>query len=146
MVMAMNRQLQQFQKAYESDALETKVLGATPLELIVLLYEGAIEALQQAQQAIRVGNVPLKGKLINKASDILEGLRAALNYEKGGDIATSLNDLYQFAKQKLTDAHRTNSEVDLQSVVTVLETLLGGWKHIAREQHVKDGEGAASHG
>jgi len=143
MVMAMNRQLQQFQKAYESDALETKVLGATPLELIVLLYEGAIEALQQAQQAIRAGNVAQKGSLINKAGDIIEGLRNALNHEKGGDISTSLNDLYVFSKQKLAEAHRSNSTEDLQAVVTVLDTLLGGWKQIAREQ--QQGAGAPAH-
>lgn len=146
MNMSMNRQMRQFQKAYENDALEAKVLGATPLGLIVLLYEGAIEALEQAQQAMRHGNIALKGQMVNKASDIIEGLRAAINFEKGGSISISLNELYIYAKQRVTDGHQTNSEAALQEVVGLLQTLLEAWKQIAKQEHVSVGDGVPSCG
>ncbi|MDN0075838.1 flagellar export chaperone FliS [Crenobacter sp. SG2303] len=141
--MSINRQLQQFQRAYQDDALQTKVLGATPLELIVLLYEGAIEALEKAQRAIADGNIQLKGVMVNKASDIVEGLRTALNFEKGGDIAHQLDALYLFAKHQISQGHAANDVKALAAVIGVLRELLPAWQHIAREDGAGSEQGKA---
>lgn len=59
------------------------MLGANPVEIIVLLYEGAIEALDRAEIAIEQSDFQQKSLMINKAIDIIEGLRQSLNFEKG---------------------------------------------------------------
>lgn len=139
--MGINRQLQQFQRAYQDDALQAKVLGASPVELIVLLYEGAIEALEQAQKAIRTNNIQLKGKMVNKASDIVEGLRAALDFERGGDLSPQLNELYVFVKQQISLGHIANDASVLQQMIDLLRELLSGWQQLARDESVRRGQG-----
>ena len=68
--------------AYSKVGIGTAVSTASPHQLIVLLFEGARQALIVARAGIEAGDVPKKGAAITKAIDIiLNGLRASLNLE-----------------------------------------------------------------
>ena len=112
-----------FAKAYGSDALEVKVLSASPLELIVMLYDGAIVAIQQAKAGIEIQDFSLKSARINKALDIIEGLRVVLDHDKGGDISKNLNDLYEYMKYRLSMANLRNDPAILDELVGLLSDL-----------------------
>lgn len=127
-----------FQKAYQSDALSTQVLGADALGLVVLLYEGAVEALDRAYVALENSDFQTKSTMLNKALDIIEGLRSSLNFERGGDIAVNLNDLYDFMRRELFRS--TESQEQLQSIALVRKLmfdLLDAWKTIAKNNEAK---------
>lgn len=119
-----------FSKAYGSDALEMKVLAASPVEIIILLYEGAIAALQQAEQAMSSGDVGRKINRLNKAMDIIDGLSAALNHEKGGEISANLRDLYEYMKLRLSMANLKNDTQLVDEVRVLLSELLSAWVEI----------------
>ena len=95
------RAMQQFKKTYHDDALEVAVYGASPVGLVVLLYEGAIKAIIQAKILMEQQRHAEKGVMINKAVDIIEGLRVALDHQKGESISLNLEDLYVYAKFRL---------------------------------------------
>lgn len=136
--MSFNRNLQQFQKAYQDDALSTRVLGANPVEIIVLLYEGAIEALDRAKIAIEQSDFQQKSLMINKAIDIIEGLRQSLNFEKGGEISVNLDSLYDFMKRHLVASSDTEEQVKaIGDVTALLGDLLEAWKTVARDVQSK---------
>lgn len=136
--MSFNRNLQQFQKAYQDDALSTRVLGANPVEIIVLLYEGAIEALDRAKIAIEQRDFQQKSLMINKAIDIIEGLRQSLNFEKGGEISVNLDSLYDFMKRHLVASSDTEEQVKaIGDVTALLGDLLEAWKIVARDVQAK---------
>ena len=64
--------------AYSRVGLETSVQGASPHQLIVLLFEGARQAVVIARAGVDAGDIAQKGAAITKAIDIiLNGLRAA---------------------------------------------------------------------
>lgn len=119
-------------RAYAQVKVETAVSTANPVQLVVLLYEGAISAIASAKGEMERRNIAQKAQFLNKAIDIIEGLRNALEFSQGGDIAVSLNDLYLYIVQRLSTANLKNDPVILDEVTALLRELLGAWEVLAR--------------
>jgi flagellar protein FliS len=124
--------MQQFKKAYQDDALEVEVYGASPVGLIVLLYEGAIRAINQAKVMMQYERFAEKAKMINKAIDIIEGLRLVLDHQNGQDISKNLEDLYVYAKFRLGVANMKNDTEILDEVANLLGVILPSWQELAK--------------
>jgi len=127
--------MQQFKKTYQDDALEMEVYGASPVGLIVLLYEGAIRAINQAKVMMQQQQFAEKGRLINKAIDIIEGLRVVLDHEHGKEISKNLEDLYVYSKYRLGVANVKNDTGILDEVANLLGVILPSWKELAKNPH-----------
>jgi flagellar protein FliS len=120
--------------AYARVGVETGVMGASPHRLIVLLYQGARQAIAQARMHLQQGNVPDRGMAISKAIRIVEsGLQQSLNLEVGGEIAGRLNALYSYMARRLLEANIKQSEAMLVEVDGLLATLEEAWIGIAPE-------------
>ncbi|MDR1708695.1 MAG: flagellar export chaperone FliS [Candidatus Accumulibacter sp.] len=114
--------------AYGDISIETAVTTANPHQLILLLFEGAREAIVVARAGIEEGDVPKKGEHITKAIDIiLNGLRASLNLKEGGDLAQNLYALYDYMGRRLLHANLHNDEAALDEVLNLLGELHGAW-------------------
>lgn len=119
---------------YANVGLETGIVSASPHQLIVLLYEGAELAVKMAIKHIHERNLEKKSAAISKASAIiLEGLRAALDTSKGGDIAQQLDSLYGYMNQRLMLAHINNETAPLEEVLGLLQELHEAWTQIGKE-------------
>ena len=124
--------------AYAKVGIETGVAAASPHKLIVMLFEGALVAVSTALQHMKAGNIPDKGKAISKAILIIDsGLRAALDKKAGGEIAESLDSLYEYMGNRLLMANLKNQPEILEEVHRLLSELKGAWDAIgdvARQQ------------
>ncbi|AXT47991.1 flagellar export chaperone FliS [Chromobacterium haemolyticum] len=129
-----SRMLKQFNKAYENDALKAAVYGASPIGIVVMLYEGAIKAIMTASIAIEAQRFDEKARMISKAMDIIEGLRIALDVEAGSEAAVNLNELYLYMKTRLGRASLKNDLEILAEVRGLLETILPAWQQVDRSQ------------
>jgi len=122
-------------KAYSSVGVETAVLSASPHQLVILLFEGAREALVIARSGIEARNIPQKGMAITKAIDIiLNGLRASLNLEEGGNLAQNLYALYDYMARRLLHANMHNDKAALDEVLTLLSEIHGAWIVIGNKE------------
>lgn len=121
---AVNRAL----NAYSQVDLESVVNSATPVQLIILLYDGAITALATAKGYMQENKFAEKGKLISKAVGIIEGLRSILNFELGGEISVNLNDLYEYMTRRLALANLKNDQAGPAEVIKLLSELRGAWQ------------------
>ncbi|CAE6770253.1 flagellar export chaperone FliS [Paraburkholderia haematera] len=120
--------------AYARVGVETGVMGASPHRLIVMLYQGARQAIAQARMHVQQGNVPARGEAIGKAIQIVEsGLQLSLNLEVGGEIAERLDALYSYMARRLLEANIKQSEAMLVEVDGLLATLEEAWIGIAPE-------------
>lgn len=77
---------------YQESTVTTENKG----RLVVLLYDGAIKFLRQAQQSIISHDIPGRNRYISKARDVIFELNTSLNMEQGGKIAQNLRSLYNF--------------------------------------------------
>ena len=114
---------------YKSMAVKT----ASPGQILIMLYEGAIKNVKKASEAIEKKDLPAKGIHIGKAHDIINELTNTLNFEVGGDVARELERLYNFMTAQLVKANIENSREALASVQKCLETLLDGWREAVKQ-------------
>lgn len=110
---------------------QTQVQSRTPLELVVMLYDGALQFMATAQGAIHRGDIPTRKTALSKTMAIVSELQSTLNMDQGGDIARSLDDLYRWANLRLLDAAVHNDPVPIDEVANVFRTLREGWNDLA---------------
>jgi len=117
--------------AYAKVGLETNVSSASPHALIVMLYDGALVAVLKALTHMKAGNIAEKGKAVSHAIAIIDnGLRASLDRNAGGQIAASLDSLYDYMSRQLLTANLHNKPEMLEEVHRLLSDLRGAWNTI----------------
>jgi len=112
--------------------MKTQIETATPLQLVVMLYDGAMENTRKAREAIVAGDVEKKTEAVDKLLAILGELQGTLDMERGGEIATSLNALYTyFCEQVVTASVKLDPE-PLDNVQTLLNGIRQAWQEICQ--------------
>jgi flagellar protein FliS len=117
--------------AYAKVNIEAAINTASPVQLIVLLYDGAINAIASAKGALSQSKIEEKGRLLSRAIGIIECLRTVLDKEKGGKIAQDLNDLYDYMKRQLLLGNLKNQTEYLDEVIKLLSEIRGAWVILA---------------
>jgi flagellar secretion chaperone FliS len=123
--MAANQQAQRYR--------EVAVKTANPLQLVVILYDGAIHALQQAREHIKRKDISGRARCINRSLAIISELHACLNLREGGEIGKSLDRLYNYMKQRIFRANVEQRAEPLAEIVTLLENLRSAWCELAAQ-------------
>jgi flagellar protein FliS len=119
---------------YQQVRVESKVDGASPHELVAMLFEGFMEAVAQARGAMREQRPEIKGMAIGRAVRIVEeGLRAGLDRRAGGTLARDLDELYTYLATRLTLANLRNDEAALEECQRLMRPLHEAWLAIAEE-------------
>jgi flagellar protein FliS len=108
------------------------VESRTPLELVVMLYDGALARVTDARAAMDRGDLPAYRNAIGCALGIIAELQNTLNLSSGGDIAKSLDSLYSFVSTALLDASAQADARPLDGVETVLASLRDAWDEISK--------------
>lgn len=122
-------------QAYATVGLETAIMGASPHQLITMLFDGLLKALNRAQWAIDNHNVAERGMALSKAIDILDnGLNAALDLEKGGDIGQNLNQLYTYMSRTLLKANMNADRDAISHVASMIKDIATSWRAIGDTQ------------
>lgn len=117
--------------AYHKVGVETGVSSAGPHQLVMMLFDGYLEAIMQARGAMRQGQIEAKGKSIGRAARIVEeGLKAGLNLREGGPLAQDLHALYEYLTMRLTLANIRNDEAILDECVRLVQPLREAWAAI----------------
>ncbi len=110
---------------------ENQISSASPEEVVLMLYDGAIRFIKSAIIEIEEkNNIPEKAILIEKTVKIIEYLQSCLDEEKGDVIAENLNDLYIYISIKLTEANLRNDTAKMKEIVGLLNTIRDGWESI----------------
>jgi flagellar protein FliS len=117
---------------YASVGVETGVAGASPHQLVSMLFSGFVDAVAQAKGALQSGQVELKCKAIGRAARIVdEGLKASLDTGAGGALAADLADLYAYITLRLTQANLRNDGAALDECLALMQPLRQAWASIA---------------
>jgi len=122
---------------------ETQITTTDPGTVLLLLYQGAIDALNRAAGFMAAGNMADKGKQILKANDIINQFIASLDFEVGGELAHNLEGLYRFMLEQILFANAHNEPKLLTTVVSLLTTLKSGWDEAVALQRKRAVQGAA---
>jgi flagellar protein FliS len=108
--------------------LESRILSADPLDLVRLLYQGAIASVRDARRHLADGEIAARARAITKACSILTELTASLDHERGGDLSRGLARLYDYIGRRLIEANFRQADQPLEEVLGLLSTLAEGWE------------------
>jgi flagellar protein FliS len=122
---------------------ETQITTTDSGTVLLLLYQGAIDALNRAAAFMAAGSMADKGKQILKANDIINQFIASLDFQVGGELAYNLEELYRFMLQQIFIANANNDPKPLTTVVSLLSTLKSGWDEAIASQRKRAVKGAA---
>ncbi|MBS0425070.1 MAG: flagellar export chaperone FliS [Proteobacteria bacterium] len=119
--------------AYQRVGVETSIESADPHKLVLMLFEGAQEALVKARIHMQHNEIAEKGQMISKAIMIIDhGLKASLDMNAGGDLAVKLQALYDYMTHRLLVASIQNNHEIIDEVNKLLSELYGAWKEIGK--------------
>lgn len=116
--------------SYHQMGVESGICGARPIDLVIMVYEGAIEVIGRAATEMRAGDIEAKNRTITRAIRIIdEGLRAPLDL-RAGEIAGNLADLYDYMTRRLLQGSARNDAAMLDEVRGLLLELKSAWDEI----------------
>ena len=126
---------------YQAYAAATQTVART--KQIVLLYDGVIRFIKQAKEAIGENRIEDRYKLLIKASEIIGGLQACLDFENGGEVAKILYGFYASIDGRIFSVHRTNSIDTCDQVIAELKQMRHVWQEIDETTSTATGTQAA---
>ncbi|GKS86730.1 flagellar export chaperone FliS [Acidovorax sp. SUPP1855] len=116
---------------YRQVGVQSSVDGASPHQLIQMLFDGLVQSLNAARGSMQRGDVEEKGRQLGKAVRIIEeGLKGALNPAQGGELAANLRALYDYCVGRLTMANLRNDVTLVEEVVNLIVPVAQGWGEI----------------
>lgn len=125
-----NQSLDQYRK--------TAITTASPLQLVVMLYDGALRFMHQGRQAIVDRNLAEQNEKLQRAQRIIAELTACLDMEQGGEIAQNLFALYDFAYNRLVSANMEDRADYVDQAIKVFSDLRESWVQVEAQQRSAD--------
>jgi len=116
--------------AYGDVKVTTGVASANGVQLIQMLFDGFLESLAATKGHIQNGAIVEKGKSIARASRIVIGLQGALDFERGGDLANNLNELYGYVTRRLLHVNARNDLDALEEIFGLMNEIRSAWEGV----------------
>src|SRR3954452_17975241 len=115
-------------QAYRANA----VLTASPEQLVVMLYDGAVRFLRQSETAMTEGAWNHAFEKLGRGEAIIDELLATLNMDTG-EIADRLQAIYVFCKRTLIEARLQRNAEKVSHVVALFMDLREAWVKLAEQ-------------
>ena len=114
---------------------DTQTTYASPHQLVLMLFDGALEAMSVTIAAIKTNNYELRSKQNTRSIAIINGMRECLDMETGGELADNLYSLYQYMAQELFRANFRNDFETIRNMQSMLKDIRGSWEKIPVDMH-----------
>ena len=117
-------------ESYGEGNTTSQAMVADKVELIQMLFDGLIDSLVTARGHIERSAIDDKNKSLVRAGRIVIGLQAALDLDKGGDLARNLHELYSYVTRRLVFVNAHNDLTVLQEVQTLMSDIRQAWRDV----------------
>jgi flagellar protein FliS len=122
------RAYSKFAESYGSVQVVTGVATADNIQLIQMLFDGLTESLASARGHIQNNAIEEKSKALSRAGRIVVGLQGALDFERGGELAQNLNELYAYVTRRLFHVNAYNDLSVLEEVQSLIQDIAQAWQ------------------
>ena len=112
---------------------QNKILTASPAELTLMLYDGAIKFCNIAIMGVEQNDVSKAHNNIMKVQKIIEEFQLTLNFKY--EIANDFNNVYNYVMMRLREANMTKDKAILEEIDEHLHTMRDTWKEVMRLNH-----------
>jgi flagellar secretion chaperone FliS len=117
-----------FVQEYQKNAVN----GASPLQLVVMLYDGALKFMEGGKHAMTQRDLEKQNHCLQRAQKIVMELMSCLDMEKGGEVATNLFALYSYVLNELVAANVEDSTEPIDRCIRTMSQLRESWVELDR--------------
>lgn len=117
-------------KRYAAVETDSRIEGATPHQLVRILFDELLLALDASATALRAGD---RQKTIDKqtrALTILHALETSLDFKRGGEIAVSLATIYREARKRILEATAVGKPESMDTARGYISEITDAWAQI----------------
>jgi flagellar secretion chaperone FliS len=111
---------------------EAAVRGASPIRLVICLYEQAVEDLRRAVDALEKKDIQARTRAINHALMVVGQLQGTLDMQRGGEVARHLDRFYSVVRAGLISAQCKQSAEIIEQQIAHLALVHGAWLEVER--------------
>jgi flagellar secretion chaperone FliS len=108
----------------------------SPLELVVMMYDGALRFLEEASEAVDRGDLRARAHAVSRVLAIIGELQNTLDVEKGGAVADQLDDLYTYLTSRLLDVALKQDVTAIEEARKLLTPIRDAWSQISTQAPV----------
>jgi flagellar protein FliS len=116
--------------AYRQAEQDFLVEGSDGHGLVQLLFNELLVAIEETSISIELDDLAARSASSSKALSILYVLNSSLDFEKGGEVALSLEQLYGWSRRQLIEAIKENSRERLANIRTSIADIADAWASI----------------
>lgn len=137
-----NKKARELPLAKHNKFVKDLVQSASPEDLVVMLYDGAIQWLQMAKKELesaesQIIDMAYFNKYMDMASRVIDHLQESLDLSVKAEVTTNLYSIYYFIRQKISDATISKEHADIVSLIEFLQDLRSTWSEVAKLQSQK---------
>jgi len=123
---------------------ENDVRGASPVRLVVMLYDQIVQDLTRAKEALEQNEIERRTKLINHAILVIGHLQSPLDFDKGGKVAQNLENFYNVLRANLVQVQFHPSKLGIDRLITDVLAIREAWLEVDRTEKSKAAVAAVS--
>ena len=116
--------------AYRQAEQDFLVEGSDGHGLVQLLFNELLVAIEETSISIELDDLAARSASSSKALSILYVLNSSLDFEKGGEVALSLEQLYGWSRRQLIEAIKENIRERLANIRTSIADIADAWASI----------------
>lgn len=109
----------------------TKIQTATPAQLTLMLYDGAIKLCNLAINAVEEGQIEMANTNIKKVEAIIAEFRATLNFKY--PVAKDFDNVYEYLGRRLLEANLHKDKEILEEVLSHLRVMRETWTEVMKQ-------------
>jgi flagellar protein FliS len=122
----------------------TEAQSASPMQLVVMLYDGALQFLSEARTAQATGDLPRRAHALRRVAAILAECQSTLDLERGGGVAQELDRLYSYMSARLIDITVKKDPTAIDELYQLMTPLRQAWVEAAAQSVMTAATTAAS--
>jgi flagellar protein FliS len=103
------------------------------MQLVVMLYDGALRFLSEAKAAQAIGDMPRRAHALRRVAAIIAECHSTLDLEQGGTVAAELDRLYSYISTRLIDITVKKDAAAIDEIHRLLTPLRNAWAEAAAQ-------------
>lgn len=127
-----------------SEYREHLLEGASPIDLIVALYDGIMRFLSKAIDAVERADVDGRRAAVRRALDIIIHLQARLRMDIGGEPAQALSEFYAAIFAQILQGSQSASRQKFEHAIDCVRNVRDAWRQVAKDPEACRMVGSAS--
>jgi flagellar secretion chaperone FliS len=123
----------------QREYVESRILSAHPVETVAMLYQIAIESLEEAIRCLKSRDRMTRARMVTRAEKAIHELLIALNPSVDPEFVRNSADLYRYALRRIIAGHAQQTEGPFREALSVLRPLGSAWAELKTRIHAEPG-------